>query len=567
VSRAAANQELDAIMTRAAADYPESNRDIRAAAYDFREEITGPVRTSLVALVAGAALLLVVAGINLAGLLSARTVQREKEIGIRRALGASRLRLWAQLVTENVTLACAGGLAGLAIAVMTLEAVVGIAPAGAWHPDRALSQGQVLLFTMAVALAMGFAVATLPAWRAASPSKPMLSHTRGASGSRAAARARAGVIGAQVALTVLLLVVAALVGTSLARVLGVDPGFAVSGRLIADVSLPQGRYDRESAVQLFETAVERARALPGVTGACAINELPLENRGGMTWVASGTTQMVPSTHKSVTAGCFDVVGVRLVRGRLPRTPEPEKIVLISESMARALWADGRDPVGQQVHMGLARGPQMTVAGVVTDIRNVSLERTAGNQVWMPHDLGYYTPGRLFLSAAVPPASLAAPLRGILRDLDPELALANVRTMDDVVGKATAPRRFVLWLLGGFAAIALLLSAVGIYGVLAHVVSQRAQEIGIRRALGATTGHITRIVGGTVGAAIAAGAVAGLAAAWGVSSIVASLLYEMSATDPRVYGAVALFVAAVALLAAWPPARRAARVEPMRALKD
>ena len=567
VSRATANEELDAIMARAATDFPGSNRFVRARADSFREQLTGPVRESLIALIAGAALLLIVAGINLAGLFVARNVQRAREIGIRRALGASRFRLWTQLVTENITLAFAGGLIGVAAASITLDTVIGLAPAGAWHPDRALSSTQVLLFATGVALAMGIAVAAIPAWRATSAAQPMLSHARGSSGSRVAARARAGVIAAQVALTVLLLVVATLVGSSLARVLSIDPGFATAGRLVGDLSLPQGRYDADASVALFETAVERAGALPGVTGACAINEMPLETGGGMTWVAFGTTRMVLATHKSATSECFDVFGVQLLKGRLTRTPEREPAIVLSASMARALWADGRDPIGQQVYMGLDSGPLMTVIGVVSDIRNVSLERGAGNQVWMPHDAGYFTPSRLVVRAAVPPASLAAPLRAILRDLDPELALANVRTMDDIVGKATAPRRFVLWLLGGFATIALLLSAVGIYGVLAHVVSQRAQEIGIRRALGATTLHITRIVAGTVGMAIAFGAMAGLVAAWGVSSVIASLLYEMSATDPRVYATVALFVSLVALLAAYPPARRAARVDPMRALKD
>ena len=568
MTREAANRELDIIMARAAAEFPESNRFLSARADSFRESITGPARESLLALVLGAALLLLVAGINLAGLLAARTVQRGREISIRRALGASRARIWWQLVFEQLLLACAGGLAGVAAAALTLRGVIGLAPAGAWHPDRALPLAAVLALSLVLALAMGLLVAAVPAWRASSSSQPLQSQTRGASGTRAAARARAAVIAAQVALTVLLLVAASLVGTSLARVLGVDPGFRTGGSLVADISLPGGRYDRAGAVRFFETLVERARALPGVDGACAINEMPLENRGGMTWVAEGTTRMVSATHKSVTAGCFEALGVPLVRGRLPRTPERDASIVLSESMAAALWPDGRDPIGRRVHIGLDTGDLMTVIGVVGDINNVSLERDARRQVWMPHDLGYFTPGRLLVdTGGAPPGPLVAPLRSILRDLDADLALANVRTIDDIVGRATASRRFVLWLLGGFATIALLLSAVGIYGVLAHLVGQRTQEIGIRRALGAQTPHITRIIAGTVGAAIAAGTAAGLAGAWGVSSLLASLLYEISATDARVYAAVAVFVGAVAALAAWPPTRRAARVEPMRALRN
>lgn len=571
VSREAANDELAAIMARAAEEFPESNRIISAQAFSFREAITGPSRESLLALVFGAALLLLVAGINLAGLLAARTVQRAREISIRRALGASRGRIWWQLVFEQLLVACAGGLAGLAAAALTLRAVIGLAPEGAWHPDRALPLAAVLALALGLALVMGLLVAAVPAWRASASSRPLQSHTRGASGTRAAARGRAAVIAAQVALTVLLLVVATLVGTSLARVLDIDPGFRAGGRLVADISLPWARYDDAVArAAFFEGLLARARELPGVDNACAINEMPLENEGGMTWVAFGTTRMVLATHKSASAGCFDVLGVPLVRGRLPRTPESEPVMLLSESMAAALWADGRDPIGERVHMGLAGGRLMTVIGVVGDMHNVSLERDSRRQVWMPHDLGYFPPRRVAVRmsrAGVAPASIAPPLRAILRELDPDLALANVRTIDDIVVRATAGRRFVLWLLGGFAAIALVLAAVGIYGVLAHLVGQRTQEIGIRRALGAQTPHITRVIAGTVGAAIAAGTAAGLAAAWGVSSLVASLLYEMSATDARVYAAVALFVGAVAALAAWPPARRAARVEPMRALRN
>jgi len=571
VSREAANDELAAIMARAAQEFPESNKFVSAQAFSFREAITGPSRASLLALVLGAALLLVVAAINLAGLLTARTLQRGQEIAIRRALGGSRARLWTQLVIEQLALALAGGLAGMAAAAFALRAVIGLAPDGAWHPDRALPLAAVLAAAVGLALVLGVIVAAVPAWRATSPIHPLQTQARGATSSRAATRARAVVIAAQVALTVMLLVAAALVATSLARVLQVDPGFRGGGTLVADVNLPWARYDNAVARAAFlEGLLERARELPGVDNACAINEMPLENEGGMTWVAFGTTRMVLATHKSASAGCFEVLGVPLVRGRLPRTPEREPVVLLSESMAAALWSDGRDPIGERVHMGLAGGPSMTVIGVVGDIHNVSLERDLRRQVWMPHDIGYFPPSRVLVSTgpgSVAPATLAAPLRAILRDLDDTLALANVRTIDDIVGRATAPRRFVLWLLGGFAAIALLLSAVGIYGVLAHLVGQRTQEIGLRRALGAPTGHITRLVAGTVGLAIALGAAAGLAGAWGVSSIVASLLYEMSATDARVYAAVALFVGAVAALAAWPPARRAARVEPLRALRE
>jgi putative ABC transport system permease protein len=232
-----------------------------------------------------------------------------------------------------------------------------------------------------------------------------------------------------------------------------------------------------------------------------------------------------------------------------------------------LWPDGSDPIGKRMHMGVKTGPLVTVIGLVGDIRNNSLERRPGYQVWRPHSNGYPTPRRIAVRAAVPAGTLAPAIRRILADLDRDLALANVRTMDDIVGRATAPRRFMLLLLGGFAGIALLLSAVGIYGVLAQLVGQRAREIGIRRALGAGTAHITRVVAGSTGVSILIGTIAGLAGAWALSATVDSLLFEMSAREPGVYAGVAIFVSIAAALAAWPPARRATRVDPLRALRQ
>ena len=569
VSREAANQELRAIMARAAVEFPEANRHLSARADDFRERLTGPVRPALLVLLGGAALVLLVAGINLAGLQIARNLHRAHEFGVRHALGASRLRLLSQLVIESVTLALAGGAGAVAFAAMTLRAVEYWAPAHEWHTGQTASTAAVLIFTLVVALVTGLAVALLPAWRGSAAPRPESAYARGSTASRRAGRGRIAIISAQVALSVVLLVVATLVGASLARVLSVDPGFTFDQGLVADVALPPSRYDSASSrARFFDTVLERVEALPGVSRACAINHVPLDRRtGSMTWVAEGATEMIPSMPKSASPGCYDVLGVPLLRGRLPAGRETEPVVVISQSMVRRLWPDGSDPIGRRVHMGVPAGPLYTVIGVVGDIRNNSLEQRPGAQVWTPHGSGFPALQRLAVRAQVPPATLAPALREILREFDPELALANIRTMGDIVRTATAGRRFTLLLLGGFAVIALLLSAVGIYGVLAHLVGQRAREIGIRRALGAGTSHIARVIAGSTGAAILIGTAAGLLGAWALSAVVGSLLFEMSATDPRAYAAVALFVAAAAGLAAWPPARRATRLDPLRALRQ
>lgn len=569
VSLDAANDELHAIMARAAVDFPEANRTLSAQAFNFREQLTGPVRVPMLVLLGGAALVLIVACINLAGLQVARNLNRARELGIRHAIGASRGRLLTQLVAENVALALTGGVVALAFAAVTLRAVASVAPANEWHTGQMASNGTVLLFTALIALITGLLVGLLPAWTATAAPRPDAAYARGATSSRAAARARIGIIAAQVSLSVVLLVVATLVASSLARVLSIDPGFTFEHGLVADLSLPDARYDSaDRRTQFFDALLERVEALPGVTRACAIDQVPLDAFvGSMTWIAEGAETPVPSNHKAASPGCYDVLGVPLLGGRLPEARESQAVAVISQGMARRLWPDGSDPIGKRMHMGLDTGPLVTVIGVVGDIRNNSLERRPGYQVWVPHSSGYPTPRRLALRARVPAATLAPAVRGILADLDRELALANVRTMDDIVSKATAPRRFMLLLLGGFAAIALILSAVGIYGVLAHLVGQRAREIGIRRALGATTGHIARAVAGSTGLAVVIGAAAGLAGAWGLSTAVSSLLFEMSARDPRVYAGVALFVSAAAALAALPPARRAAKVDPNTALRN
>ena len=569
VSRQQANEELRAIMARAAADFPDANRHLSARADDFREQLTGPVRPSLLVLLGGAGLVLLIAGINLAGLQVARNLHRAHDLGVRHALGASRSRLLSQLLAENMTLALAGGAVAILFATLTLRAVEWVAPTDAWPAGQVASTGAVLIFALGLSLLTGAAVGLLPSWRASAPPRPEAGYARGSTASRAAVRGRITIVSAQVALSVVLLVVSTLVAASLARVLRVDRGFSFDQGLVADLSLPGGRYDSaEKAAQFFDRLIEKVEALPGVDRACVTNRVPLDRSGGsITWVAEGATAKISAMPKSASPGCYDVLGVPLMAGRLPASRESQPAVVLSQSMARRLWPDGSDPVGRRVHMGIGSGPLLTVVGVVGDIRDSSLERRGGYQVWMPHSSGFPAPQRLAIRTATPPATMARALREILAGLDPELALANIRTMDDIVSTATAPRRFVLMLLGGFSVIALLLSALGIYGVLAHLVGQRSREIGIRRALGAGTSHITRVIAGSTGLAILFGTGAGLLGAWAISRMIASLLFDVSSTDLRVYAGVAVFVSLAAAIAAWPPARRAARLDPLEALRN
>jgi putative ABC transport system permease protein len=571
VSLAQANDELARLMRGAAERYPASNRmpsgaPLLARAESFRERLTGPVRPVFVLLIGGAALVLVLAAINLAGLQAARNLARRRELAVREALGATRLRLIRQMTIESLVLSVFGGAVGLGAAAATLAGLSQVAPAVAWYEVSPRLTPAVMFYTVALTAITGLAIGLAPAAVASAARQDGLLQVRGGTDSRRAARLRPVLIGLQVAMTVVLLIAAALTGFSLARVLGVDPGFELEQGIIADVR-PQGSTSQQIA--FFDRLVERAEALPGVERACAINNVPLDNDGGgMTFVAEGQTdaQRRGALPMGITEGCFDVLRIPLLGGRSFQRRETESVAIVSESMARALWPDGTDPVGSRIHMGLLAGPLFRVVGVASDIRAASLDSAETRQVWMSASRGWPMPQRIIVRTRTAPEALARPLRSLLQEMDPDLALANVRTMRDIVGEATASRRFVLVLLGAFAAIALALCAVGIYGVITYQIGQRTREIGIRVALGASRWHVVRSVARDALVGVAAGIGAGAAGALALSSVIASQLYEVSATDPRVFLAVAMFVVVLALVACLQPVRRILGLNPVAALR-
>jgi predicted permease len=368
-------------------------------------------------------------------------------------------------------------------------------------------------------------------------------------------------------MTVVLLISAMLIAASLIRVLRVDPGFEIDRGLIADLR-PAGSTGQQIA--FFDQLLERVEALPGVERACAINNVPLDNAGAsMTFVAEGQTDADRRSALPMGAsdGCFDALRIDLLRGRPFQRTETESVTIVTESMAKALWPDGSDPVGKRIHIGLVSGPLFRVVGVVGDIRATSLEAVSGRQVWMSASRGWPIPQRVIVRTAVEPRSLARPLREVVAALNPDLALANVRTMGDIVGEATASRRFVLALLGGFASIALVLCVVGLYGVLSYQVGRRSREIGIRVALGARRGHVVRTITAQTMISVVLGIAAGAIGARALSPIIASQLFEMSATDVRVYACVAGFVIVLAALACWSPIRRVLAIDPVAVLRS
>jgi predicted permease len=451
---------------------------------------------------------------------------------------------------------------------MTLNGLASLQPHLTWYSTGGGPGRAAVLYTIALTGMAGLAVALGPAWYA---SRSTALGPPGSSRSTAESntiRTTGLVVTTQVALTVMLLIGATLVGVSLIRVLTVDPGFEFNRGIAADLTLPGSRYrDAAARARFFGQLITQIEGLPGAERACVINNLPLDNPGyNMTFVAGGQTRLVSSHPLTASPGCFEVLRISLVRGRLFNDVEPAPVAIVSRSMARQLWPDGTDPIGQTIHVGLPEGDRLTVVGVVSDIRSASLESRFVQQVWLPSTLPYFPPQRLLVRSTQPPDTVATAVRGVLRDLDPGLALAHVKTMPEIVAQKTAPRRFVLVLLGSFAVIAIVLCAVGIYGVLAQFVGQRTREIGIRIALGAHRLEVLRFVITRVTSAVGLGTIAGLAAAWMLSNLVTHLLYDVSARDRRVYAGVLVLVTAVAAIAAWVPAVRAARVDPVTALR-
>jgi predicted permease len=567
VTLGAANAELATIMSRAALEFPRFNRNLSAAAEPYRGQVTGPVRPTLTLLLVSAAMVLLIATINLTGLQRARDLERARERSIRRALGASSWHLARQAVAEAMALAAVGGALGVLVAFGIVSALVAVAPSFGWHEQLPTSRLVVALYTVGLTCLSGAAIALWPAFRATRHTTAHALQGRSITAGRAQMRMRSGVVATQVALTSVLLVVAALVAVSQRNVLALDTGFDSAGVRIADLNLPPGSYNSTAAATAFyDVLTTRFKALPGVVEACVINEVPHDRGvGWMTYVAEGTETLVTAWPNTITPACLDVLRVPLLGGRRMTNKEPLPSVMVSASMARALFPDGRNPVGQRVHFGLATGDLLTIVGVVDDIRDGSLETSHGRHVWAPQSLGNFPPSRVLVRYRNDRLFDDNALRAAVNELAPDVALARPRSLADVVLKATSNRRFVLFLLSGFAGVAVLLCAVGLYGLLAHAVGQRTREIGIRMALGARPGQVLRLLLWQISLAVGVGIGAGLMGARALSDSVKTLLYGITPANSAIYVAVAALVTMIAALSVWPPARRALGIDPRTAM--
>jgi len=573
-----AQADMDRITTRLTEQFPDRNAGWASNVVALQEQLVGAVRPALVALFGAVGFVLLIACANVANLLLARATARRRELALRAALGASRPRLVRQLLIESVALAAAGAAGGVLLAWWGLRTLL-TATANEFPIPRlhtASLDGGVLAFTVLVSLAAAVVFGLAPALTA---SQFDLSGALkdGAPGSgRPSRRLRAALVVGEVALALVLLAGAGLLVRSFQQLLAVDPGFRAEQVLTMQVSLPGATYREDaSRVRFFQQLVERVSSLPGVVAAGGVSFLPLDGLGAATRFraldrpAPGEGQEPVTDVRIVSGEYFRAMGIPLVRGRLYTDSEirdPSTVIVVNEAMAREMWP-GEDPIGKRLVVSWGE-PEVTdgVIGVVGDVRLVNLDAPVRPTIYWPHNRTAYSALTVVVRGAGDAASLTSAAVAQVRALDPQQPVANVRTMEEVVGASVGDRRVVMLLAGVFAAVALLLAALGLYGVLAYLVTERTREIGVRLALGASRAAVLGLVVRRALGLTAAGALAGLAGAVALTRLMQNLLFAVTPTDPVTYGAVVGVLVAVAAAASLVPAWRAARVDPVTALR-
>ncbi|HJX29660.1 MAG TPA: ABC transporter permease, partial [Thermoanaerobaculia bacterium] len=574
-----ARTETRLIGERLAQQYPEANPGLALDLTPLQQVMVGDVRTPLLVLLAAVLFVLLIACANVANLLLVRSTSREGEVAVRTALGAGRWRIVRQLLTESVVLALAGGAAGILLAVWATKALVTLAPQETPRIEEVGVDATVLLFALGITLVTGLLFGLAPALQASRPNLTgMLKEGSRGSRGRASTRARNTLVVAEIALAVVLLAVAGLLLQSFARLRSVDLGFRPEGVVKFHVAPAEARYPTEAQLAAFvDRLITEMEQLPGVTSAGAtVWGMPLlsgENTLSISIV--GRPAMPPGQEDSlrtafVTPGFFRALGIPVLRGRditrQDRAGAPP-VLLINQAAAERYFP-GQDPLGQRIRIGgvdmEADGAE--VIGVVRDFKQSTLQDQIAPQMFIPHALRPMPNLAVVMRTEGSPEAVIAAARTRLQQMDPDLPLYAVKGMEEIVAGSAAQPRFYMLLLGGFAVTALVLAAVGIYGVIAFAVRQRTQEIGIRMALGATREKVLRMVVRQGLTLAVIGALAGLAGALFASRGLQSLLYQVSATDPAIYTTVALLLVLVAGLASYLPARRAARTEPLLALR-
>jgi putative ABC transport system permease protein len=571
-----ATTQLVTLAARIEREHPAEQAGRSVLVQPLRETIVGRVRPALLILFGAVGLVLLIACANVANLLLARAAVRQHEVAIRLALGAGRARLIRQFLVESLVIAFAGAVLGLILARWSLHALVPLAKGALPVVKEFPFDGRVFGFLFSVAALSGVAFGIVPALQASRGDvRSSLAEAGGkTTGSGRQQLFRSTLVVLEIAVSLVLLVGAGLLIRGFFALSGTAPGLVAGNVLTAHLAVPAGRLEGATP-RFFRPALEKIRTLPGVRSAAVISILPIQRAGtNGDFTVEGRPAPPPgqaplAEMRVASPGLFQSLGIPLLGGRdfteLDGASGP-KVAIVNQALARQQFPAG-DPLGQRLHLG---EEAFTIVGIVGSVRQAGLDREPLAEIYFPYAesdvTGLLGDAVLVTRTTVPPESVTGAIRAAVASVDPALPLYNVLTMEQVIDQSLAGRRLNLWLLTLFAGMALVLSAAGLYGVISYLVAQRTREIGMRIALGAQTRNVIGLVMRQGGSLIGAGIALGLLGAAAFTRVLASLLYGVSTHDPMTYGALAALLASIALVATWLPARRASRVDPIRAIR-
>ncbi|MBA3256405.1 MAG: ABC transporter permease [Pyrinomonadaceae bacterium] len=585
VTLAQANADIHTIQQRIARDHPDQAGRLSAFVMPLREQLAGDVRRPLLVLLVAVGFVLMIACANIANLSLSRAASRRREIAVRAALGASRVHIVRQLLVESLLLATAGGVCGLVLASWSFAFLQRLIPDGLALSTKLTLDLPVLGFTLLLALLTAVVFGLVPAFQASKTDlNEALKQGGGRTGLNAGGnRLRSIMVVTEVALALVLLVGAGLLIQTFLKLRDQYSGLRPENVLTLRTVLPRSKYpEQPQRAAFYKQVLERVKSLPGVVSAGYATSIPLAWKGGTSGFfpegrtverASAEGLSYDANHRQVSADYLKTMGIPLLRGRSISDGDDERalpVAIINETMARQYWP-GEDAIGKRFKLGDPEDdiPWITIVGVAGDVRQMGVDEPVKAEMYIPYrqikDQQWYAPRDLVIRTAVDPLSIVAAARNEIHKVDPAQPISNIRTMDEVLGEETASRRLGMTVLTIFAALALLLATLGIYGVVAYFVVQHTQEIGVRVALGAQRRDILGLVLGKGMTLTLLGVGIGLGVAFALTRLMASLLYGVGTTDPLTYATIALLLTAVAFVACYLPARRATKVDPMVAL--
>jgi len=579
-----AQADLGSIEHAIKQQYPSPFQGKDAAVISLAAHVAGEVRRPLIMLFGAVGFLLLIVCVNVANLLLVRVAARARELAIRTALGAGRRHLVRQMLTESLLLAVAGGISGSLLAVWSMDLLRVLLPADMPRAGEISIDAGVIAFALAVSAAAGIVFGLLPAWRASATNvnDALKAGSRSATAGKRSQRTQAALAISEACLSLILVAGAGLLVRSFWNLRSIDPGFRSDHVLAADTDFEWHGFespDKENLVPQYRDLLERARAIPGVETAAMTRSLPVEAGApdGHFFIEDRRTETAnaDANYSVISPGYLKALRIPLLRGRdftKQDTEASQPAAIVSEELARVYFA-GRDPLGQRIwfdSFGSGQPHWLTIVGIAGDVHEDGLTRAALPQAYTCYTQqssgGMLGGGTLLVRTALPPASVAGAVRQVIRSVNPE-AVPNTRTMDSVLAASLAKQRFQMEILGGFAALALLLAAVGLYGVLSHMVTAARSQIGIRLALGAPRSLVFRMIAGRALMLAGMGVVAGTLGCLALRRVMAAVLFGIGPNDPATLAAAIAVLLAVALAAAWIPARRATKVDPMAALRE